>query len=153
MAWQGDKPTPGRRRVASATKRKGDKVMRFLLVHRVDERQPDAYSPAPEVYAGVGRLMGEMTRAAVLLAAEGVLPSSTGAHVRVSGAKRTVIDGPFAEAKEVIGGFALLQVRSKEEAIEWAARFAEVIGDVEVEVRQVSEQSDVGGEAPPAQGA
>jgi hypothetical protein len=114
-------------------------MTRFLLVHRLDESQPDAYSPSAEVVAGVGRLMGEMTRAGVLLAAEGVLPSSTGAKVRASGGKRTVTDGPFAEAKEVIGGFALLQVRSREEAIEWAARFADVIGDVEVEVRQVSE--------------
>jgi hypothetical protein len=113
--------------------------MRFLLVHRLDETRPDAYSPGAEVVAGVGRLMGEMTRAGVLLAAEGVLPSSTGAKVRVSGGKRTVIDGPFTEAKEVIGGFALLQVRSREEAIEWAVRFAGVVGDVEVEVRQVSE--------------
>jgi hypothetical protein len=114
-------------------------MTRFLLVHRLDESRPDAYSPSAEVVAGVGRLMGEMTRAGVVLAAEGVLPSSTGAKVRASGGKRTVIDGPFAEAKEVIGGFALLQVRSKEEAIEWAARFAEVVGDVEVEVREVSE--------------
>jgi hypothetical protein len=114
--------------------------MRFLLVHRVDESLPDAYSPSPEVIAGVGRMLGEMTKAGVLLAAEGVLPSATGARVRTSGGKRTVIDGPFTEAKEVIGGFALLQVRSKDEAIEWAGRFAEVIGDVEVEVRQVAEQ-------------
>jgi hypothetical protein len=121
--------------------------MRFLLVHRLDESRPDAYSPSAEVVAGVGRLMGEMTRAGVLLAAEGVLPSSTGAKVRVSGGKRTVTDGPFTEAKEVIGGFGLLQVRSREEAIEWAARFAEVVGDVEVEVRQVSEGP------PPAPGA
>ena len=114
--------------------------MRFLMVHRVDETKPDAYDPGPEVYAGVARLTGEMTRAGVLLAAEGVLPSSTGAQVKSSGGKRTVIDGPFAEAKEVIGGFALLQVRSREEAIEWAGRFAEVLGDVEVEVRQVAER-------------
>jgi hypothetical protein len=118
--------------------------MRFLMVHRLDETNPDAYSPSPEVVAGVGQLIGEMAKAGVLLAAEGVLPSATGAQVRVSGGKRTVIDGPFTEAKEVIGGFALLQVRSRDEAIEWAGRFAEVIGDVEVEVRQVAEHSDVG---------
>jgi hypothetical protein len=125
-------------------------TVRFLMVHRVDESLPDAYAPSAEVVAGVGRMIGEMTKAGVLLAAEGVRPSSTGARVRSSGGKRTVIDGPFTEAKEVIGGFALLQVRSKEEAIEWAARFAEAIGDVEVEVRQVAEQSDFGAEAPPA---
>lgn len=113
--------------------------MRFLLVHRIDERRPNAYDPSPEVVAGVGRLIGEMTRAGVLLAAEGVGPSSKGAKVRSSGGRRTVIDGPFTEAKEVIGGFALLQVRSKDEAVEWAVRFADCIGDVEVEVREVSE--------------
>ncbi len=123
--------------------------MRFLMVHRVDESSPDAYAPSAEVVAGVGRLIGEMTKAGVLLAAEGVRPSSTGARVRFSGGKRTVIDGPFTEAKEVIGGFVLLQVRSKEEAIEWAVRFAEAIGDVEVEVRQVAERSDFDTEPAP----
>jgi hypothetical protein len=114
--------------------------MRFLLVHRIDESRPDAYDPSPEVVAGIGRLMGEMARAGVLLAAEGVRPSSTGAKVRSSGGRRTVTDGPFTEAKEVIGGFALLQVRSRDEAVEWAVRFAECIGDVEVEVREVAER-------------
>jgi hypothetical protein len=124
--------------------------VRFLMVHRLDESKPDAYAPSVEVVAGVGRMIEEMTKAGVLLAAEGVLPSSTGARVRTYGGKRIVIDGPFTEAKEVIGGFALLQVRSKEEAIEWAARFAEVIGDVEVEVRQVAERSDFDPTAAPA---
>lgn len=118
--------------------------MRFLMVHRLDETRPDAYSPSPEVIAGVAQLIGEMAKAGVLLAAEGVLPSSTGARVRVSGGRRTVTDGPFTEAKEVIGGFAMVQVRSRDEAIEWAGRFAEAIGDVSVEVRQIAEQSDVG---------
>jgi hypothetical protein len=118
--------------------------MRFLLVHRLDESKPDAFAPSAEVEAGVARMMGEMSRAGVLLAAEGVLPSSAGALVRTSGGRRTVTDGPFTEAKEVIGGFALLQVRSKEEAVEWAGRFAEVIGDVEVEVRQVAERPGPG---------
>lgn len=114
--------------------------MKFLMVHRVDESKPDAYSPGPEVYARMGVLMEEMAKAGVLLAAEGALPSSAGALVRVSGGKRTVLDGPFTEAKEVIGGFALVQVRSKDEAVEWAGRFGEVVGDVEVEVRQLAEQ-------------
>ena len=114
--------------------------MRFLLVHRIDERRADAYNPSPEVVEGIGRLVGDMIRAGVLLAAEGVGPSSKGARVRSSGGKRIVTDGPFTEAKEVIGGFALLQVRSKDEAVEWALRFADCIGDVEVEIREVSEQ-------------
>ena len=113
--------------------------MKFLMVHRLDERRPDAFSPPPEVYEKMGQLIGEMTAAGVLLAAEGVLPSSAGALVRYANGKRTVTDGPFTEAKEVIGGFALLQCRSIEEAVEWSSRFAEIVGDVEVEVRQVSE--------------
>jgi hypothetical protein len=114
--------------------------MRFLMVHRLDETRPDAYEPRPETIAAVEGVMGEMTRAGVLLVGEGVEHTSTGARVRSSGGRRTVTDGPFAEAKEVIGGFAMVQVRSKDEAIEWAARMAEAIGDdVEIEVRQVAE--------------
>jgi hypothetical protein len=85
----------------------------------------------------------------VLLAAEGVHPSSRGARLSFSGGRRTVTDGPFAEAKELIAGFAVVQVDSKEEAIEWATRFADVIGDVEIEVRQVIEISDLPPEAVP----
>ena len=112
--------------------------MRFLMVHRLDETKPDAFSPPPEVYAAMRKLMEEMTKAGVLLAADGVLPSSKGALVSFAGGKRKVVDGPFTEAKEVIGGYAILQVRSIDEAIEWASRFAEVIGDVEMEVRQIA---------------
>ena len=123
--------------------------MRFLMMHRLDERRPGAFSPPPEVFVEMGKLMEEMTKAGVLLAGEGVLPSAAGALVRYEGDKRTVIDGPFTEAKEVIAGFAILDVRSKEEAIEWSGRFAAIIGDVEVEVRQIAEASDFDG-APPA---
>jgi hypothetical protein len=113
--------------------------MRYLMVHRIDESQPDAYVPSPELMAGMGALMGEMTKAGVLLAAEGVTHSSRGARLRVANGKKTVTDGPFTEAKEVIGGFALLQVRSLDEAKEWAGRFADVVGDAEIEIREVSE--------------
>jgi hypothetical protein len=112
--------------------------MRFLMVHRLDERKPDAFAPKPEVFAAMGKLMEEMTKAGVLLAADGVLPSSKGALVSFADGKRKVVDGPFTEAKEVIGGYAVVQVRSIDEAIEWASRFAAVIGDVEVEVRQIA---------------
>ena len=116
--------------------------MRFLMVHRIDESKPDAYSPSPAIIAGMGRLMEEMIKAGVLLAADGAQHSAKGAKVRNAGGRRTVIDGPFSEAKEVIGGFALIEVRSKYEAIEWASRFAEVVGDVEVEIRQLADQPD-----------
>jgi hypothetical protein len=118
--------------------------LRFLLVHRLDERVPGAFSPSHEVMARMGRFMADVTKAGVLLAAEGVGPSSEGALVRLSGGKRTVTDGPFTEAKEVIAGFALIQVRSKDEAIEWASRFADVLGDVEVEVRRVADSAAAG---------
>ncbi len=102
--------------------------MRFLMVHRIDESAPDAYDPSPELYAGMGRLMGEMTKAGVLLAADGALHSSKGARIRYSGGKRTVTDGPFTESKEVIGGFDV----------------ADDLGEVEVEVRQLDDQPAVG---------
>jgi hypothetical protein len=111
------------------------------MVHRIDETRPDAYTPTPELIAGMNALMGDMTRAGVLLAAEGVEHSSRGAKIRVSQGKRTVTDGPFTEAKEVIGGFAMVQVRSLDEAIEWASRFGELLGETEVEVRKVAEFS------------
>jgi hypothetical protein len=113
--------------------------MRFLIVHRLDERVPGAFTPTREKMATMGQFMEEATKSGVLLAAEGVRPSVDGARVRFSGGKRTVTDGPFTEAKEVIAGFALVEVRSKEEAIYWASRFGELLGDVEVEVRQIFE--------------
>ena len=121
--------------------------MRYLLMHRVDERVPGAFSPTPEFIEKMGGFIEEVTKAGVLLAADGVLPTDKGALVRHTPTKTTVKDGPFTEAKEVVGGFAMLQVRSKEEAIEWATRFADLFGDleVEVEVRQVAEFSDIEG--------
>ena len=103
--------------------------MRYLMVNRVDERQPGAFQPDPAMFLEMSKLMEEMTKAGVLLAAEGVLPSGAGALVRYQDDKRTVTDGPFTEAKEV--------------AIEWADRFAAILGDSEVEIRQIAE-------APPA---
>jgi hypothetical protein len=87
----------------------------------------------------MGRLIGEMASAGVLLATEGCLPSGFGARVRRSNGKVTVTDGPFAETTEVIGGFALIQVRSKQEAIEWTKRFIGIVGDGESEIRQLHE--------------
>lgn len=119
--------------------------MRFLLIHRLDESKPEAWNPSPEFIEKMNEYMGEVMKAGVLLTAEGVLPSATGARVRRSAGKSTVADGPFAEAREVIGGFALVDVGSKEEAIQWATRFAGLFDDVEVEIRQVAEFSDLPG--------
>ena len=124
--------------------------MRFLIMHKSNEENEAGVPPSKEIVEGMGRLMEESAQAGVLLAAEGVHPSSRGARIEFSGGKRTVTDGPFAEAKELIAGFAIVQVESKEEAIEWATRFADVLGDVEIEVRQVIELSDFPPEnAPP----
>ena len=117
--------------------------MRFLVMHKSNEENEAGVPPSPELMENMGKLMEESARAGVLLAAEGVHPSSRGARLSFSGGRRTVTDGPFAEAKELIAGFAVLQVDSKEVAIEWATRFADVIGDVDIEVRQVVEISDL----------
>jgi hypothetical protein len=119
------------------------KLVRFLIMHKSNEENEAGIPPSKELMEEMGKLMEETSRAGVLLAAEGVHPSSRGARLEFSGGRRTVTDGPFAEAKELIAGFAIVQVESKDEAIEWATRFADVIGDVEIEVRQVIEMSDL----------
>ena len=116
--------------------------MRFLVMHKSNEQNEAGVPPSKELIEAMGKLMEETAQAGVLLAAEGVHASSKGARVQFSGGKRTVTDGPFAEAKELIAGFAIIEVNSKDEAIEWATRFANVIGDVEIEIRQVVELSD-----------
>ncbi len=85
----------------------------------------------------MAKLIEEMAKAGVLLATDGLQPSSKGARVRISGGKFTVTDGPFTEAKELIAGYAIVQVKSKEEAIEWAKRFLKVMGEGESEIRQM----------------
>jgi hypothetical protein len=111
-------------------------------MHKSNEQNEAGVPPSKELIEAMGKLMEETAQAGVLLAAEGVHASSKGARVQFSGGKRTVTDGPFAEAKELIAGFAIIEVNSKDEAIEWATRFANVIGDVEIEIRQVVELSD-----------
>jgi hypothetical protein len=92
--------------------------------------------------AEMGKLIEEMTKAGVLLATEGCMPSSKGALVRYAGGKFTVTDGPFTESKELVAGFALFQVKSKEEAVEWTQRFLKVAGEGENEIRQIFEGGD-----------
>jgi hypothetical protein len=103
--------------------------------------------PSQELLAAMGKYNEELVKAGVLLAAEGLHASSKGARVKFSGGKRTVIDGPFTESKELIAGFWLWQVKSKEEAIEWVKRCPAPMGaeqDGEIEIRQVFEASDFG---------
>ena len=109
-------------------------MMRFLSIYKTVETNTP---PTMEHVTSMGALIEEMTRAGVLLGTEGCLPSTLGARVRQSGGKLTVTDGPFTEAKEVVGGFALLQANSKEEAIELVRKFLAVAGDGECEIRQL----------------
>jgi hypothetical protein len=110
--------------------------MRFLSVYKTVER---GVPPSQEEMAKMGKLIEDGMKAGYLLAVEGCLPSANGARVRLSNGKFSVTDGPFAEAKEVIGGLALLQTKSKEEAIELAQQFLLVAGDGECELRQLFE--------------
>ena len=91
---------------------------------------------------GASTLMREMVRAGVMLAADGLQPSSKGARVTFSGGKRTVIDGPFTETKEIVGGFALMEAKSREEAIEMTTRFLKIAGDGECELHRIQEHGD-----------
>jgi hypothetical protein len=114
--------------------------MRFLSIYKTVETNTP---PSLEHMAQMGKLIEESMKAGVLLATEGCLPSALGARVRRSEGKMTVTDGPFAETKEVIGGFAILQANSKEEAIEMAKRFLDVAGEGECEIRQIFTPTDV----------
>ena len=119
--------------------------MRFLCLYK--SSKPEGTPTTPQEMAAMGQLIEEMTKAGVLLATEGCLPSAKGARVRLSGGKITVTDGPFTETKEIVGGFALIQAASKAEAIGWTKRFLAVAGDGESEIRQVWEASDFEHEA------
>ena len=111
--------------------------MRFLCIYRPGTPEVDR-PPTQEEMATMGKLIGDMAKAGVLLATEGCLPSSKGSRVRIhGGGKFTVTDGPFPETKELIAGFALLQVKSKAEAIEWTKRFLTAAGEGESEIRQL----------------
>ena len=114
--------------------------MRFLCLYKPARKE--GVAPSQQEIAAMGQLIDEMTKAGVLLSTEGCLPSAKGARVRLSDGSITVTDGPFTESKELVGGFALIQAKSKEEAIEWTKRFLRVAGDGESEIRQVYEASD-----------
>jgi hypothetical protein len=131
-----------------ATDQQGAVPMRAMIINKADENTEAGIPPSQELLVGVGNLVDEMVKAGVLLVGEGVQPSSKGARVKVTDGRRTVTDGPFAETKELIGGIMLVQVRSMDEAIEWAARLAEIL-ESEVEVRPVVELSDFDGVLPP----
>ncbi len=119
--------------------------MRFMVMVKADKSSEAGVMPDEKLLTAMGKFNEELAKAGVLLAGEGLQPSSKGARVRFSGAKRTVIDGPFAETKELVAGFWLWQVKSKEEAIEWVKRCPNpMMGDSEIEIRQVFEPEDFG---------
>jgi hypothetical protein len=119
--------------------------MRFMVIIKATEASEAGVLPDPQLLADMGKFNEELARAGILLAGEGLQPSSKGARVRFSGKDRKVIDGPFTETKELIAGFWLWQVRSKEEAIEWVKRCPNPFcPDSEVEIRQVFEPEDFG---------
>jgi hypothetical protein len=126
--------------------------MRFMLLVKADQNTEAGVLPSKELVAAMGQFNEEMVKAGVLLAAEGLHPSSKGARLKFSGGERTVIDGPFTETKELVAGFWIIQVKSKAEAIEWASRvpFAD---DEVIEVRQVFETSDFPPEVLPPEAA
>ena len=124
--------------------------MRFMILLKADKNSEAGALPDEKLLAEMGKFNEELVKAGVMLAGEGLQPSSKGARVKFSGSTRTVIDGPFAETKELIAGFWLWQVKSKEEAIEWVKRCPNPMkGESEIEIRQVFEAEDFGTEFTP----
>ncbi len=124
--------------------------MRFMVLLKADADTEGGVMPSNELLAEMGQYNEEMVKAGVLLAGEGLHPSSKGKRVKFSGKDRSVIDGPFAEAKELIAGYWLIQVKSIDEAIEWVKRCPNPLkGESEIEVRQVFEAEDFGDEFTP----
>ena len=117
--------------------------MRFMILIKATRESEAGVMPNQKLLADMGKFNEELVKAGVMLAGEGLQASSKGARVRFTGSKRTVIDGPFAETKELIAGFWLWQVQSKEEAIEWLKR-APFDGGTEIEIRHVFEAEDFG---------
>src|SRR6058998_3496266 len=121
--------------------------MRFMVLVKADKNSEAGILPDKKILTEMGKFNEELVKAGVMLAGEGLQPSSKGSRVRFSGGKRTVIDGPFTETKELVAGFWLWQVKSKEEAIEWLKRAP--FDETEVEIRQVFEAEDFGAEFTP----
>jgi hypothetical protein len=117
-----------------------DKSMRFMMLYKPGKESDTP--PSAQEMAAVGQLIQEMAKAGVLITTDGLQPSSKGARVRISDGRFTITDGPFTEAKELIAGYAIVQVKSKEEAIEWAKRFLKVMGEGESEIRRMHEPAD-----------
>ena len=120
--------------------------MRFIVMVKATKESEAAPPPKPEAFAAMQKYNEELVKAGILLAAEGLTASSQGARVKFSGDKITVIDGPFAETKEIVAGFSIIKVKSKEEAIEWVKRAPNVFPNREtvVEIRKLMDVEDFG---------
>jgi hypothetical protein len=126
--------------------------MRFMMLVKASQDSEAGVLPSKDLLAAMGRFNEEMAKAGVLLSAEGLHPSARGARVKFAGAKRIVTDGPFVETEELLAGFWMIQVKSRQEAIDWISRAP--FGDgVEIEIRQVFEASDFPLEVFPAEDA
>jgi len=125
--------------------------MRFMVIVKADAKSEAGVMPSEQLLAEMGAYNEELVKAGVLLAGEGLHPSSRGKRVRFAGDKRTVIDGPFSETKELIAGFWLIQVKSIDEAVEWVKRCPNPMPgtEAEIEIRQVFEAEDFGAEFTP----
>ena len=124
--------------------------MRFMVLVKADKNSEAGVMPSEKLLADMSKYNEELMKAGVLLAGEGLHPSSKGARVKFSGAKRTVVDGPFPQTKDLVCGFWIFQVKSKEEAIEWVKRCPNPVeGETELEIRQVFEADDFGAELTP----
>ena len=124
--------------------------MRFIIMHKTHARWEAGAIPTPELIARVGRLIGDLVTAKVLRGAEGLRPSSEGARLRRTGGKLTVLKGPFKGDHELAAAFSMLEAASLDEAVDWASRWAETLGDVEVDVRPFTEPWDIGMAPKPA---
>jgi len=124
--------------------------MRFMIMVKATRDSEAGVLPDEKMFAEMGKFNEELVKAGIMLAGEGLQPSSKGARVRFSGAKRTVIDGPFAETKELVAGYWIWTVKSREEAIEWVKRCPNPMPtDSEIEIRQIYEAEDFGKEFTP----
>lgn len=124
--------------------------MRVMVMVKATGDSEAGQMPGTELLAAMGRYNEELVKAGVMLAGEGLHPSARGKRVRFSGERRTVVDGPFAETKELVAGFWLWQVRSMDEAVEWVRRCPNpMVGDSEIEIRPVFEAEDFGAEFTP----
>ena len=124
--------------------------MRFMIIIKANKDTEAGVMPSEQLLTDMGKFNEELVKDGVMLAGEGLQPSSKGARVKFSGTNRTVIDGPFTETKELVAGFWIWQVKSKEEAIEWVKRCPNPTGDeAEIEIRQIFEAEDFGAEFTP----